>query len=37
VTEGLGKSVVGPILALMIGVIVWFRARKDSKTHDPAS
>ena len=27
VTEGLGKSTAGPIFALIIGVIVWFRER----------
>lgn len=29
-TEGLGKSTVGPILALIIGVILWFRDRESS-------
>jgi len=27
VTEGLGKSAMGPIGALIIGVIVWLRAQ----------
>lgn len=30
VTEGLGKSAVGPIGALIIGVIVWLRTREAS-------
>jgi hypothetical protein len=33
VTEGIGKSIVGPILALIIGVILWFRER-GSGTRD---
>jgi hypothetical protein len=28
VTDGIGKSVVGPIGALTIGVMLWFRDRK---------
>lgn len=29
-TEGLGKSTVGPMLALTVGVILWFRERGSS-------
>lgn len=29
VTEGIGKSTVGPILALIIGVMLWFRERES--------
>jgi hypothetical protein len=29
-TEGIGRSVVGPIGALIIGVILWFRERESS-------
>lgn len=28
VTDGIGKSAVGPIGALLIGVMLWFRERK---------
>jgi hypothetical protein len=31
VTEGIGKSAVGPIGALIIGVILWLRTREASK------
>lgn len=27
VTEGIGRSAVGPIAALIIGVLLWFRER----------
>jgi hypothetical protein len=30
VTEGIGKSAVGPIGALIIGVLLWFRERGSS-------
>jgi hypothetical protein len=29
-TDGMGKSAVGPILALIVGLILWFRERKSS-------
>ena len=29
-TDGMGKSVVGPILALIVGIILWFRERESS-------
>ena len=34
VTEGLGKSVVGPLLALIVGVILWFREWEGAATRD---
>lgn len=34
VTDGIGKSAVGPIAALIVGVIYWFRAR-ESGTRGP--
>lgn len=34
VTEGLGKSTVGPMLALIVGVMLWFRER-ESGTRGP--
>lgn len=33
VTDGLGKSTAGPMLALTVGVILWFRER-ESGTSD---
>lgn len=30
VTEGIGKSTVGPMLALIVGVMLWFRERESS-------
>lgn len=30
-TEGIGKSAVGPIGALIIGVMLWFRERESSR------
>lgn len=32
-TEGLGKSTVGPIGALIVGVLLWFRERESSTPH----
>jgi hypothetical protein len=29
VTDGLGKSTVGPMLALIVGVLLWFRERES--------
>ena len=31
-TEGIGKSAVGPIGALIIGVMLWFRERESGST-----
>lgn len=36
VTEGIGKSAVGPVGALFIGVLVCLRARRES-SQDPTS
>jgi hypothetical protein len=36
VTEGIGKSAVGAIGALIIGAILWFRAR-ETDAHGPTS
>ena len=33
VTDGVGKSAVGPVGALLVGVMLWFRER-GSGTHD---
>lgn len=35
-TEGLGKSTAGPILALIVGVLLWFRER-ESGTRGPTA
>jgi hypothetical protein len=35
-TEGIGRSVVGPTGALIIGVILWFRER-ESGTRGPTA
>ena len=31
VTDGIGKSAVGPVGALLIGVMLWFRERGPGK------
>lgn len=36
VTDGIGKSAVGPVGALLIGVMLWFRER-ESGTRDPTA
>lgn len=36
VTDGIGKSAVGPIGAGILGVMLWFRER-ESGTRDPTS